>query len=76
MEPRKQSALNYVRHPVSQTSIVTPRGGGGKRGGVPVKKFVVWAPAPSPPPPPHPTLLARAFPSNVYYSFGHWGSSS
>ena len=36
MEPRKQSALNYVRHLVSQTSIVTPRGGGGKRGGVPV----------------------------------------
>ena len=40
MEPRKQSALNYVRHLVSQTSIVTPRGGGGKRGGVPVQHFV------------------------------------
>lgn len=75
MEPRKQSALNYVRHLVSQTSIVTPRGGGGKRGGVPVQHFVERSTAPYPPPP-TPTLLARAFPSNVYYSFGHWGSSS
>ena len=57
MEPRKQSALNYVRHLVSQTSIVTPRGGGGKRGGVPVQHFVERSTAPlppTPPPPPHP----------------------
>ena len=72
MELSKQSALNYVRHLVSQTSIVTPRGGGGKRGGVPVQHFVERSTAPYP----TPTLLARAFPSNVYYSFGHWGSSS
>lgn len=74
MEPRKQSALNCVRHPVSQTSIDTPRGGGGKRGGVPVQNFVEEVASPLAPPPP--TLLARAFPSNVYYSFGHWGTSS
>lgn len=55
MEPRKQSALNCVRHPVSQTSIDTPLGGGGKRGGVPVQNFVEEVASPlAPPPPPHP----------------------
>ena len=52
MELRKQSALNYVRHPVSQTSIVTPRGV--ERGAFAYKTLLKGRQSPSPPPTPHP----------------------